>query len=430
MKHLIASVAFFLQFALVNGQTPVVTNDSLVVYFKELKDATWAHRDLWNKDLYGPILLVNPANRQLFSNVRDSAGFLKPAGTIYSCILPENVNIANTSSQWNGKDWAMIKLPLPANKQERINLMAHELFHVSQPSLGFRLYNVANNHLDQKDGRIYLRLELEALKQSIQCTSSTERKKCLTDAFAFRMFRYSLYPGADSSENLMELNEGIAEYTGVIISNGTWSDAVKHFVQMIDDFMSNPTFVRSFPYVTTPVYGYLLYPARPGWNLEINIHSNLAAYFIKVFNITMPSDLKTRVETISDKYNGKMIIAEETEREANTKRIIAELKSKFLEQPHFEIRLEKMNISFDPRNIIPVEDKGSFYKNARITDVWGILTINNGALMSPGWDKISVSVPLKIDNKSVNGDGWTLELNNGYTVSKNENTGNYSLIKP
>jgi hypothetical protein len=323
----------------------------------------------------------------------------------------------------------MIKLPLPSNKEDRINLMAHELFHVAQPALGFRLFDVENNHLDQKDGRIYLRLEMVALKKAIQCASSAESKKYLTDALTFRMYRYSLYPGADSSENLLELNEGMAEYTGVIISNRIRADAVKHFVQMIDDFMSNPTFVRSFPYVTTPVYGYLLYPARAGWNREIKVNTNLTAYFIRAFQLTLPADLKTRVEEISDQYTGKVIIAEETERETNTKRLIAVYKSKFIEQPHFEIKLEKMNIGFDPGNIIPIENKGSVYINARITDNWGILTVNNGCLMSPGWDKISLSVPLKTENKTVRGDGWTLELTDGYMVSKNENTGNYSLIK-
>jgi len=429
MKNFIAATVLFSQVITASGQTPVVKDDSLAIYFREIKEAAWAHRGLWDKDLYGPILLVNTANRQLFSNVRDSAGLLKPVGSMYSYILPENVNIANTSSHWSGKDWAMIKLPLPSNKEDRINLMAHELFHVAQPALGFRLFNVENNHLDQKDGRIYLRLEMVALKKAIQCASSAESKKYLTDALTFRMYRYSLYPGADSSENLLELNEGMAEYTGVIISNRIRADAVKHFVQMIDDFMSNPTFVRSFPYVTTPVYGYLLYPARAGWNREIKVNTNLTAYFIRAFQLTLPADLKTRVEEISDQYTGKVIIAEETERETNTKRLIAVYKSKFIEQPHFEIKLEKMNIGFDPGNIIPIENKGSVYINARITDNWGILTVNNGCLMSPGWDKISLSVPFKTENKTVRGDGWTLELTDGYMVSKNENTGNYSLIK-
>lgn len=240
---------------------------------------------------------------------------------------------------------------------------------------------------------------IEALKKAIQCVSSAESKKHLTDALTFRMYRYSLYPVADSSENLLELNEGMAEYTGIIICNRNRDKAVQHFVQGIDDFISNPTFVRSFPYITTPVYGYLLYPARAGWNREISIKTNLTVYFIKAFNIAMPSDLKTRVEEISDQYNGNVINAEETEREAKTKRLVTEYKSKFIGQTHFEIKLEKMNIAFDPGNIIPIENNGSVYINARITDNWGILTVNKGCLMSPGWDKISLSVPLKLKIK-------------------------------
>ncbi len=59
----------------------------------------------------------------------------------------------------------MIMLPLPENKQKRIGLLAHESFHRIQPLLGFELNNTENNHLDQRDGRMYLRLELEALKK-------------------------------------------------------------------------------------------------------------------------------------------------------------------------------------------------------------------------------------------------------------------------
>lgn len=54
-----------------------------------------------------------------------------------------------------------------------------------------------------------------------------------------------------------------------------------------------------------------------------------------------------------------------------------------------------MNVSFDPRNIIPVEDKGTVYPQIRVTDNWGILEVTKGALMSPNWDKISVSSPVK-----------------------------------
>lgn len=411
------------------GQKISTFQDSIATYFNEIKVEANKHQQMWATDLYGPMLLVNPNSKQLFANFSDTAGILKQDGKIYSGILPNEINIANTAINWNGRRWAMIMLPLPVNKQDRINLLAHELFHVSQPSLGFQLFNTENNHIDQKDGRIYLRLELEALKKTIQTTNEIERKTHLTNALTFRKYRYSLYPGADTTENLLELNEGLAEYTGSVISGRNEKQSIEHFMQSINSFLSNPTFVRSFAYQTIPIYGYLLDNTKKGWNREITIKTNLTDYFIKVFDISLPNDLKKTTDLILNQYNGEVIISEEKTREEKTKKLIAEYKSKFITQPHFELVFEQMNVSFDPRNIMPIEDKGTVYPNIRVTDNWGILTVENGALMSSNWDKISVTIPVKNENKNISGDGWTLELKDGYSVTKNENTGNYKLTK-
>jgi hypothetical protein len=64
-----------------------------------------------------------------------------------------------------------------------------------------------------------------------------------------------------------------------------------------------------------------------------------------------------------------------------------------------------------------------------IPDLWGILTVEKGALMSPGWNMISVSIPLKIEDKIISGDGWKLLLNDGYKVIEVEKSGNFKLIK-
>lgn len=429
IKKLYLTTLFFTFIQLSFGQQTITLKDSIATYFNEIKVEANKHQKIWAKDLYAPILLVNPNTRQLFANFSDTAGILKQTGKIYSGILPNKINIANTAINWNGRRWAMIMLPLPINKQDRLNLLAHELFHVSQPSLGFKLFNTENNHLNQKDGRIYLRLELEALKKAVQTTNGIERKAHLTNALTFRKYRYSLYPGADTTENLLELNEGIAEYTGLIISERNKEQAIEHFVQSINSFLNNPTFVRSFAYQTTPVYGYVLVHTKRGWNKEITIKTNLTDYFIRVLGISIPSDLKKVTDLILNQYNGEVIISEEKTREEKTKKMIAEYKSKFITQPHFELVFEQMNVSFDPRNIMPIEDKGTVYPNIRVTDKWGILTVQNGALMSANWNKISVTVPLKNSNKNISGDGWTLELNEGYAVTKNESTGNYSLTK-
>lgn len=411
------------------GQKTETLQDSIPVFFNEIKSATKKNTSLWNKDLYGAMLLVDPQTRKVFANEPDTANILKSIGNLYSGILPDNINIANTSINWSGKRWAMIMLPLPQNKQERINLLAHELFHSAQPSLGFALNNTENNHLDQRDGRIYLRLELEALQKAIQSSSEKELLQHLTNALTFRKYRYRLYDGANTTENQLELNEGIAEFTGVIISDRNKKQATEYFANGINTFFTNPTFVRSFAYFTTPVYGYLLYSKNKNWNKEVTIESDLTNYFISAFNVNMPDELKETVEKLIDSYNGETIIQEETTREEKTKQLIAEYKSKFIEQPHFEIEFEKMNVSFDPRNIIPIEDKGTVYPNIRVTDLWGILTVKKGALMSSNWGKISVTNPTGTDGRKIIGDGWTLELTDGYMVEKDEANGNYKLSK-
>jgi hypothetical protein len=429
LKGIILFVLLLLFAKCENGQKEQSLHDSIPVFLNEIKSATKKNKDLWGIDLYGPMLFVDPQTRQVFANEPDTAGVLKQNGSIYTGILPDNVIIANTSNNWNGKSWAMIMLPLFEEKHRRIILLAHELFHVVQPSLGFNFKNVDNNHLDQKDGRIYLRLELEALKKAVQSSSGKEIQQHLTDAMTFRKYRNLIYPETDVTENSLELHEGIAEFTGLIIGGGNKKQTIKYLVVGINVFFNNPTFVRSFAYYTTPVYGYLLYGKNKNWNKRITDETNLTDFFIKEFNISLPADLKKTIETISDKYNGKSIIQEETEREEEIRKIIAEYKRKFIELPHFDLQFVRMNIQFDPSNIMPLEDYGTVYPNIKVIDLWGILTVENGALMSPFWDKISITNPVRTEDEKIIGDGWSLELTDGYIVEKEETSGNYKLTK-
>ena len=98
--------------------------------------------------------------------------------------------------------------------------------------------------------------------------------------------------------------------------------------------------------------------------------------------------------------------------------------------PHFELRFEQMSISFNPRNIMRLEDKGSVYPNIKVIDLWGILTVeHSGALLSPFWDKITITTPERTEDNKIIGDGWTLELTDGYVIEKEETSGNYKLTK-
>ncbi|MCL2063440.1 MAG: hypothetical protein FWG98_03580 [Candidatus Cloacimonetes bacterium] len=406
--------------------------------FQEVMEITQRHIDLWDVDLYGSILLVDPQTKHIYANEPDLFGVLGSDKTLYTGILPDDVPIANTAIEWSEKRWAMVMLPLPIDKYERLTLIVHELFHREQATLGFEANNPEDNsQLAKKEGRVYLRLEMEALKQSVlsllsddnSIQNDIETNQHLTNAFLFRKYRQSLYPEAEYNENLLELNEGVAEWTGLMISERDNKQLRLYFEKGISDFQNMPSFVRSFAYYTIPAYGYLLSQKDDSWNKNITNTTNLIEYFISAFAINIPNDLQNTVEEIIDLYNGLSIIHEESIREAENEALIAHYKNIFIESSPFELHFVDMNIVFDPRNLFPLEDFGTVYPTITVIDVWGTLTVENGALLSKLWDKISLSTPIEIQGTTVLGDGWILELTDEYIIEKDEISKKYHIYQ-
>ena len=122
-----------------------------------------------------------------------------------------------------------------------------------------------------------------------------------------------------------------------------------------------------------------------------------------------------------------MIVEQENAREKERLVKVEQYKNKYIEKPTLRLLFENMNISFDPRNIMPLEDYGTVYPNIRVTDNWGILTVENGALLSKDWSSVIVSEPTEINENLVKGDGWTLELKQEWRVEKLN--GKYELKK-
>lgn len=417
MKRVITITILSLFVTYIVGQEQTILEQEIKNIFKELAVSTNKTQKLWDKNLYGHLLLIDPETREIYANMPDSAKELKLINGIYEGNYPKNKNFANTSVHWNGDNWSIVLLPLPTNKYDRISLLAHERFHVIQSDLGFTTSEGDNQHLDTKEGRIYLRLELEALKQALTYSQKQEILKHLTNAFIFRSYRQSHFRGSKLQENNLELNEGLAEYTGEVTSGRPDKEKSTHFINSIDKFMKNATFIRSFAYQTIPVYGYLLDKTQKGWNKKVNSDTNLTDFFENAFQIVLPDDLQNVVDSLAYSYNYALINNEEVKREDEMIQRIADYKQRFVEQPHFDITLEKMNISFNPMNLISLAEKGTVYPTLNITDNWGVLSVTNGALLSSDWRKISISNPKNMDGNKLSGDGWTLILNEGYIVT-------------
>jgi len=374
----------------------------------------------WNKQLNGPIIIVNPETREFFANENNTLLKFKENNSLFSDTLPKNINIANTALNWENKRWTMVMLPLPIDKISRNNLVIHELFHRIQPEIGFENLQEGNNsHLDKYEGRLLLKLELEALKGALSSNTENEIRLNLKNALTFRNIRQN-----DSlkkiAENLLEINEGLAEYTAIMLSGRTEKEMKIHLTNSINQFYTNPTFVRSFAYQTIPVYGYLLSKQKDNWNIEISGNTNLTDYFIEAFAVDLTNNSSFEQIAKENDYDYQNIVMIETAREDERLAKVEEFKRIFLKEPILKLNFENMNISFDPRNITPLENFGTVYPTIRVTDNWGILTVENGALLDSNWGYVTVSKPTEISNETVKGNGWTLELKENWIVEKKE----------
>jgi len=314
----------------------------------------------------------------------------------------------------------MVMLPLPKEEKLQNNLIIHELFHRIQPAIGFEnLQELDNGHLDALEGRMLLILELEALKNAVMAEEENTRKTHLSNALTFRTKRHT-NKDRKTAENTLELNEGLAEYTGMMLSGRTTEELKQHFNQQIDIFYSNPTFTRSFAYQTIPLYGYLLSLKRTNWHKNITKETNLTDYFLEAFAIQLDENIAYKELAQQYDYNYEKHLDKEQKREEERLNKIAAYRQKFLENPVLKIAFQNMNMSFDPRNITPLEPSGTIYPTIKITDNWGILTVENGALIDPNWSRISVTPPQKQEASLIEGDGWKLDLQEGWEIVKKE----------
>lgn len=421
-------ISFFIP--TVNAQIPIIKTHSIPYYFNQIKQATAENVKIWDKDIYGPILLIDPATRIVYANKPDKNNTLTAEKGYYTGVLPKEISFQNTSLEWNGKTWATVVLPLSSDKYSRTDLITHELFHSAQPLLGFDIRGSDNYHLDDRDGRIYLRLEIEALNTALKSRRLSQAEEHLRNALIFRKYRHLIYTGSQISENKLELLEGLATYTGQMMSGRDKWQLRKYLIERLDDYHNTPTFVRSFAYETVPVYGFFLYQKDNNWNKSITGETDLTEFFEEAFEFDMRIVLPSYVIQVAEDYHGRQIRDEEITRSEKNTLTLNELRDRFFEKPRLEIKLEDMNMSFSTTNLIPLDvDEGTVYPTIRISDSWGILTVTSGgALLSPGHVWVVVPEPTVIKEDEIIGNGWRIELNKDYYLEKN-NQGNYLMTK-
>jgi hypothetical protein len=429
--RLIVAFTVFIVSIGAQGQQSSIDLDLSRKYFNELN--ALCRQDggrLWGVSLCGPTLLVSEDTRDVVANYGGRSGFTKK-DDLFVGKWPVEKNIANTTVAWAGVNWTMMVWPLPADQQDRAQLMLHESFHRVQDDLGIPGSNPPNGHLDTRDGRVWLQLEWRALANALMERGSS-RKMAIADALAFREYRHSMFPQAAKEEKALEMNEGLAEYTGVKMSSISSAEFVLRAGCALRQARNRPTFVRSFAYISGPVYGALLDESAKDWRRKVRAVGDLGTLLRSTHAIRLPQISRQLVLGRAVRYNGDALIEAETARDNARQELLKKYRARFLEQPVLTLPLsEKVQYSFNPNNLVPLDENRTIYPTLRVSDEWGILEVADGALLIREQGRVAqvrISLPANLSVRPVNGPGWKLLLKEGWEFGSAEGK-DHSLFK-
>lgn len=391
---------------------------------------------LWGKSLCGPMLFADVETRSVVANQADTESKLRAENGVFVGTIPNEIILANTAMSWAGVHWTTIIWPLPAIPTARARLVAHELFHRIQNDLGLPAQSPANAQLGTLEGRIWLQLEWRALQQALARPEAppAERKREIEDALLFRMRRHVLFPKAKEEEQELEMNEGLAEYTGYKLRGTAEAATIEAVIGRLSAAESEPKFSRSFAYVSGPAYGLLLDLSGKPWRKSLTSKSDFGELVQRAYDITVPSDLTAAAQQRSAVYDGMALRWVETQQEEQRKAVIDDYKKRLVTGPLLSLPVIHINFGFNPNDVTPIDDNTNAYTTLHATDDWGVLEASNGALMVRDQNKfvrVVVEAPKGAVGKTgeIVGNGWKLTLTPGWVLEVGDRPGDLKVVK-
>lgn len=403
-------------------------------YFDEA--AAVAHRDagaLWGVPLSGPLIFGDQATRAVVAERGDTAGILRRAGGVWIGTMPANRNIANTAQEWGGVRWITLRWAPPAGsdaeaRARRAELFAHEMWHGIQKQLGLPTDDPPNAHLDERDGRLWLRLEARALRHAL-ARQGEARREALQDALRFRAARHARFAGSAAAEGALERHEGMASYTGLRLSGRDRAAARERARDLLAALDTTPHLARSFAYGTGPALGVLLDEAMPGWRRRVIEGAAPADLLREATGDESNADPASRGAT----YGYEAVARAEDTRERERMARRAALTARLVDGPVLRLPFEQMQMQIDPQNVEPVGAAGTVYRTIRIADTWGVLEATDGdVLLAPDFSHAVVARPKDAatgEGRVVRGEGWTLTLADGYQLRAGPRDGDLTAAR-
>ena len=393
-----------------------VDQDRAQAFFKEAQ--ALCERDggrLWGVSLCGPMVIGDAPTRTFATS--------QPAP---DAPRPPVVGLVNAPVQWGGMTWNSYTWDTLRNapSQARNEILIHALFHGVQRQLGLAVANPASEHLDGQDGRYWIRLEWRALARALR-EPGPQRSDAIRDALAFRQARHVVLPGSAENERASIIAEGLASYTGTVVAASSPADAVAGALRRLAELDSEESLVGTFAYTSGPAYGVLLDAASPDWKKTLRGTDDPAVLLMNALALQPAADASSSAA----RYGGPELLAAERQRDQQREARLADLRQRFVDGAVLVIRGGGGSTS-NSLGAIAIPGSGTvFFGGFRFTGRPGSLQAEKGVLVSSDGGTRTVAGPVRRDDRTLTGDGWTFTAAPGWVIREGARRGDYEVVQ-
>jgi hypothetical protein len=339
---------------------------------------------------------------------------------------PQLIGILNGPIQWGDTMWAALAWDTVASQTPRVRsgMFIHESFHIVQARLGLLVETDSAEHLDSVDGRYWMRLEWRALARALR-ESGEPRTLAIREALAFRQARHTRFPDKVETERALDINEGLASYTQAVLPAQSEADAIASALDGLTAAEGGESFVRTFAYASGPAYGLLLDAASPGWPRKVRASDDPAVLLMRALGVQPVS----AAAAAAARYGGAELRAAEEQREQQRQARIAELRRRFVDGPVLLMPGGGGGYS-DSHGAVVIPGVGTiWFGDYRMKGEWGALEADKGVLVTSDGRLRRLPAPVRRDDTTVDGDGWTVKVAPGWVVREGARRGDFELVR-
>lgn len=411
--------------------TSYMTPERAIYYFSSIEEICRADAgNLWGENLAGPIMYVDRVSRKIIANAPDKENLLKLKDGVYTGIYPKEKLIDVIAVEFGGTLFAMVRIPDEEDDYRIKALTIHSLVHCMQEKLEIDPERFNNRHMNEKNARMWLKLEWRALKNALS-TEGEERYLAVRDALIFRGARHEAYPDYIYEETRFENYEGLPTFSYTLLCTASKEEQTKRLIDGID-YYYNLNFGYNYGFIHGALYAYLLYDKGFRLNSVTSDSTDLGVLTAELYNITMPDILRDVAGSIAINYDIESIQQEEIERQKRIKEASNKRLSAYTEKPVVFFDLESPSFGFEPDALNSLDTLGTIYSSLRVSDNWGKLIVEEtGCLVSYNLKEIRVPAKgIKISKSHIRGEGWELILTDTWELVKTDENYRVKRLSP